>query len=138
MPVSGWLLRLVRLSDANILCELSKQLTNEETCAKRRIAEITAPKLKPTLPENVASGIVAEHLNGFRRGQIFTRAMIVLGNAALLVLKLKSCRSGEYLHVDLRVATKNCESLALFLVRERCDDFSNGLGSGFERLLEMW
>jgi len=78
------------LSDADILCELSK---------------------------NVASGVIAEHLDDFGFRQVLARAMIMLRDAAILILKLKSLRCGKCLHVNLRVVTENGESLTRFLLR---------------------
>ena len=43
--------------------------------------------------------------------------MIMLSDAALLILELKSLRRGKCLHVDLRAATENSEPLTRFLLR---------------------
>ena len=105
------------LSDADILCELSKQLTNAKACTKGRSAEVTTLELKATLPKNVASGVIAEHLDDFGFRQVLARAMIMLRDAAILILKLKSLRCGKCLHVNPRVVTENGESLTRFLLR---------------------
>jgi len=71
-----------------------QHLANEKACAKRWSAEVAALKLKTALPKNVASKIVAEHLDYLDRRQVFARTVVVLRDAALLILQLKSAGAG--------------------------------------------